>query len=99
MSPPSSALLGTLAPSFELLVASRIAAGIFGGGLVPLVLAALGDAFDMQRRQVVNGPMLVAMIVGQMLGSVVAGLARAPSAGAPTWPSPRCSPQRRACSP
>src|SRR4051812_7899303 len=32
-------LLGTVAPTFGLLAASRIAAGIFAGGLIPLVLA------------------------------------------------------------
>ena len=68
-------LLGALAPSFGWLLASRVAAGIFGGGLVPLVLASLGDQYDMTRRQVAIGRMLVAIIGGQMLGSVVAGLA------------------------
>ncbi|MFL6663696.1 MAG: MFS transporter, partial [Rhizobacter sp.] len=67
-------LLGSFAPSFELLFASRVAAGVFGGGLVPLVLAALGDAYDMSNRQVMIGRMLFALIGGQMLGSVVAGL-------------------------
>ncbi len=68
-------LLSALAPSFELLFASRMAAGVFGGGLIPLVLAALGDAYDMQGRQVAIGRMLFALISGQMLGSVVAGFA------------------------
>lgn len=68
-------LLSALAPSFELLFASRMAAGVFGGGLIPLVLAALGDAYDMKGRQVAIGRMLFALISGQMLGSVVAGFA------------------------
>lgn len=68
-------LLSALAPSFELLFASRMAAGVFGGGLIPLVLAALGDAYDMQGRQVAIGRMLFALISGQMLGSIVAGFA------------------------
>jgi DHA1 family inner membrane transport protein len=67
-------ILGMLAPNFKTLFASRVVAGVFGGGLVPLVLAALGDAYDMSQRQVVIGRMLFAMIGGQMLGSVVAGL-------------------------
>ncbi len=77
-------LLAAVAPSFEVLLASRIAAGIFGGGLVPLVLAALGDGFAMATRQVMIGRMLFAMISGQMLGSVVAGFAN----GAFGWRSP-----------
>lgn len=68
-------VIGTAAPSFESLLASRVIAGIFGGGLIPLVLAALGDDYDMSRRQVVIGRMLFALIGGQMLGSVVSGFA------------------------
>jgi predicted MFS family arabinose efflux permease len=68
-------LLGAIAPTFEWLMATRIAAGIVAGGLIPLVLAGLGDAYDMSERQVMIGRMLVAIITGQMLGSTVAGLA------------------------
>jgi MFS transporter, DHA1 family, inner membrane transport protein len=68
-------LVGALAQSFPVLFASRMVAGVFGGGLVPLVLAALGDAYDMAGRQVAIGRMLFALISGQMLGSIVAGFA------------------------
>src|SRR6187549_4201801 len=34
-------LASVLAPTFELLMATRVAAGIFAGGLIPLVLAGL----------------------------------------------------------
>ena len=68
-------LLSTLAASFAALLASRVAAGIFAGGLIPIVLAGLGDAYDMQERQVMIGRMLFAIISGQMLGSVVSGFA------------------------
>ncbi|MDQ6684657.1 MAG: MFS transporter [Pseudomonadota bacterium] len=68
-------LAGALAPSFAALLASRIAAGIFAGGLIPLVLAGLGDAYDMGERQVMIGRMLFAIIGGQMTGSVVSGFA------------------------
>ena len=68
-------LFGAVAPTFETLFASRMIAGVFGGGLVPLVLAALGDAYDMAGRQVAIGRMLFALITGQMLGSIVAGSA------------------------
>ena len=67
--------LGVVAPSFGFLLASRIGAGICAGGLIPLVLAGLGDAYSMQERQVMIGRMLFAIISGQMLGSVVSGLA------------------------
>jgi MFS transporter, YNFM family, putative membrane transport protein len=68
-------LFGAVAPTFEALFTSRMIAGVFGGGLVPLVLAALGDAYDMAGRQVAIGRMLFSLITGQMLGSIVAGFA------------------------
>ena len=68
-------LLGALAPSFALLLASRVAAGVFAGGLIPLVLADIGDRFDLRDRQVMIGWMLFAIISGQTLGSVVSGFA------------------------
>ncbi len=67
--------LGVVAPSFELLMVSRVVAGVFAGGLIPLVLAGLGDTYALHERQVMIGRMLLAIITGQMLGSVVAGLA------------------------
>jgi len=68
--------LGAIAPSFALLLATRIGAGIFAGGLIPLVVAGLGDSHaNMSERQAMIGRMLFAIISGQMLGSVVSGLA------------------------
>jgi predicted MFS family arabinose efflux permease len=67
--------LGAFAPTFAVLLATRVGAGIFAGGLIPLVVAGLGDSFDMSERQVMIGRMLFAIISGQMLGSVVSGFA------------------------
>lgn len=69
--------LGCVAPSFEALVATRIGAGAFAGGLIPLVLAYVGDAYALANRQVVIGRMLFAIVGGQMLGSVVSGIVNA----------------------
>jgi predicted MFS family arabinose efflux permease len=66
---------GAFAPSFPVLLATRVGAGIFAGGLIPLVIAGLGDTYDMSERQVMIGRMLFAIISGQMLGSVVSGFA------------------------
>lgn len=66
---------GAFADSFALLLATRVLAGIFAGGLIPLVLAGLGDTYAMNERQVALGRMLFAIISGQMLGSVVSGVA------------------------
>jgi predicted MFS family arabinose efflux permease len=68
-------LLGAFAPSFALLLATRVGAGIFAGGLIPLVIAGIGDRFDLSERQVMIGRMLLAIISGQMLGSIVSGFA------------------------
>src|ERR1017187_7115640 len=65
------------ATSFPFLLATRICAGIFAGGLIPLVLAGLGDAYAIMERQVMIGRMLFAIIAGQMLGSVISGYANA----------------------
>ena len=67
--------LGVFAPTFPLLLATRAAAGMFAGGLVPLVLASLGDRYALVERQVMIGRMLFAVIGGQTLGSTIAGLA------------------------
>jgi predicted MFS family arabinose efflux permease len=69
-----SLVAGALAPGFDALLVSRVFAGIFAGGVIPLVLAGLGDAFDIVERQVAIGRMLLAIITGQMLGSAVSGL-------------------------
>jgi len=66
---------GAFADSFAFLLATRVLAGIFAGGLIPLVLAGLGDTYAMSERQVMLGRMLFAIISGQMLGSVVSGFA------------------------
>lgn len=72
---------GALAPSFAFLIASRVAAGIFGGGLIPLVLASVGDRVPLAGRHAALGRMLFAVISGQMLGSAVSGVV----AGAFGW--------------
>ena len=68
-------LLGVVASGFQWLLVTRLAAGTFAGGIIPLVLAGLGDAYSLEERQVAVGRMLVAIISGQMLGSALAGLA------------------------
>ena len=68
-------LLGMVAANFQMLLLTRLCAGVFAGGIIPLVLAGLGDAYSLELRQVAVGRMLVAIISGQMLGSAGAGLA------------------------
>ena len=65
---------GVVAQSFHWLLASRLIAGAFAGGVIPLLLADFGDAYDLQERQVVIGRLLVVIISGHMLGSAVSGV-------------------------
>ena len=66
-------LAGALAPTFALLFATRIGAGAAAGGLIPLVLASIGDRYALAERQVAIARMLFAIIGGQMGGSIAAG--------------------------
>jgi predicted MFS family arabinose efflux permease len=67
--------LGTIAPSFGTLLATRVLSGMFAGGIIPLVMASIGDEYDMSERQVVISRFLVSVISGQMLGAAMAGVA------------------------
>lgn len=68
-------LMSSLSGSFAFLLGTRAAAGVVAGGMIPLVLASIGDQYQMHQRQVMIGRMLFAIIGGQMAGSAVSGLA------------------------
>jgi predicted MFS family arabinose efflux permease len=62
------------APDATTLFTLRIIAGAAAGGAVPLSIALIGDRVDMAHRQVALSRYLVAVIVGQLAGSSLAGL-------------------------
>ncbi|MCG7393874.1 MFS transporter [Microvirga sp. ACRRW] len=62
------------APNVETLFGLRIIAGAAAGGAVPLSIALIGDRVDMSQRQVALSRYLVAVIIGQLAGSSLAGL-------------------------
>lgn len=69
------ALAGSIfAPNAETLFALRVVGGIAAGGAVPLSIALIGDRVEMAQRQVALSRYLVAVIVGQLAGSSLAGL-------------------------
>ncbi|PVE23504.1 MFS transporter [Microvirga sp. KLBC 81] len=69
------ALAGSFfAPNAETLFGLRILAGAAAGGAVPLSIALIGDRVEMAQRQVALSRYLVAVIVGQLAGSALAGL-------------------------
>ncbi|KMO34456.1 MFS transporter [Methylobacterium aquaticum] len=52
----------------------RMLAGAAAGGVIPLSLAMMGDRIPIAQRQVAIGRFLVAVILGQLSGSTLAGL-------------------------
>lgn len=69
------ALAGSFfAPNAATLFGLRIIAGAAAGGAVPLSIALIGDRVEMARRQVALSRYLVAVIIGQLAGSSLAGL-------------------------
>ena len=67
-------LLAPFATSLGGLIALRALAGAAAGGIMPLTLAAVGDAVPIKDRQVALSRLLVFSIVGQIAGGALAGL-------------------------
>jgi predicted MFS family arabinose efflux permease len=62
------------APDAATLFTLRIIAGAAAGGSIPLSLALIGDRVAMAQRQVALSRYMVAVIIGQLTGSSLAGL-------------------------
>ena len=64
--------LGTFAcafsPTFEILLLSRFVAGFFGGSLITLVLAIIGDVIPYERRSTAMGIIMTAFSVASVVG-------------------------------
>jgi len=70
----ASLAASAFATSPESLFALRVVSGAAAGGVIPLALATLGDRIPLERRQVAISRFLVAVILGQLSGSVLGGL-------------------------
>ncbi|MDN3563753.1 MFS transporter [Paeniroseomonas aquatica] len=66
-------LLAPFATSLGGLITLRALAGAAAGGIMPLTLAAVGDAVPLRDRQVALSRLLVFSIVGQIAGGALAG--------------------------
>jgi len=66
--------LSAIAPSYATVMAGRILAGAFAGGIIPASMALIGDRVAYEERQIAISRFLLAVILGQMSGSVVAGM-------------------------
>ncbi|MEP9356562.1 MFS transporter [Xanthobacter sp. KR7-65] len=66
-------VVSALATSHEMLLASRVFSGAFAGGIIPVVLATVGDRVPFDRRPVALSRVLLALVLGQLIGSALAG--------------------------
>jgi predicted MFS family arabinose efflux permease len=71
----AAAAVGAAAPNITVLFGSRVISGIMAGGVFPIAMAIAADLVAVERRQVAVGRILGAAMLGNVLGSPVAGVA------------------------
>lgn len=69
-----ASILASLAPTYESMFAARALSGLFGGGIIPVALAMVGDRFEMAARQVALSRIVMATLLAQLLSTVGSGL-------------------------
>lgn len=62
-----------LAGSHQALLITRIFSGAFAGGIIPVVLAMVGDRVSFDQRPVALSRILLALVLGQLCGSALSG--------------------------
>ncbi|WP_238121167.1 MULTISPECIES: MFS transporter [unclassified Xanthobacter] len=62
-----------LAGSHEVLLVTRVFSGAFAGGIIPVVLAMVGDRVSFDQRPVALSRILLALVLGQLSGSALSG--------------------------
>lgn len=70
----TASIAAGLAINFEMLMATRVLAGVAAGGVVPIAFALVGDKVPVAQRQVAMGRILFAIMTGNLLGATVAGV-------------------------
>lgn len=70
----TAAILSALATSFGVVLVLRVIAGLVAGGVFPMALAIAGDLVPVQQRQVAIARLLLAGMLGNMLGASVSGV-------------------------
>jgi len=76
-----ASLASALAPDFEVLVWTRVAWGIAAAGVIPLVMAWIGDTVPFEQRQATLARLLTGTISGMMAGQLAGGLFAESAAG------------------
>ena len=69
-----SLLLAAIAPTFELLALARFCAGLAGGGVIPACMAAIGDAYPPEKRQVAISTFITMNLLAQIFATTASGL-------------------------
>ncbi|MGE4372998.1 MAG: MFS transporter [Xanthobacter sp.] len=65
--------VSALAPDHSSLLMIRMFSGAFAGGIIPVVLAAVGDRVPFDQRALALSRILLALVMGQLIGSTAAG--------------------------
>lgn len=63
----------TLAPTHDILLATRLISGGFAGGVIPVTFAIVGDRVAFDQRATALSRVLLAIVIGQLLGSSASG--------------------------
>lgn len=66
-------IASALATDHSTLMAARIFAGSFAGGIIPVTLAAVGDRVPFSGRPLALSRLLLAVVCGQLMGSTASG--------------------------
>lgn len=68
-----SGIAAALAPNFEVLLLSRVIAGIAAASIFPISLAFVSDLVPVANRQVMLGRLLMVIMTGTILGAALSG--------------------------
>jgi predicted MFS family arabinose efflux permease len=69
----TTTLVCAFASNFTVLVAMRIVAGVFAGGIFPIGMALVGDLVPIESRQLAIGRLLAVGLTGNLIGAVISG--------------------------
>ncbi len=69
----TTTLVCAFTSNFTLLIAMRMIAGVFAGGIFPIGMALVGDLVPIESRQLAIGRLLAVGLTGNLLGAVISG--------------------------
>jgi MFS transporter, DHA1 family, inner membrane transport protein len=66
--------VSAVAPRFDLVLIARMVSGAFAGGIIPVAFALIGDRTTLAERQISLSRVLIASMMGQVIGAAAAGM-------------------------